>query len=299
MKVQAIPLNCIVCILGITLAGCASAPPHNAKLSHAEAAYSSASGNAQVAEAASDQLQAASANLDKARAALKHGKPATDVNHYAYLAKRHVAIARQTGRAHQAEASMKQARKRRRKLQRQARQQSAREAQMKTAAAEARANRAQKQAEAAREQAASAEQKRQQLAQQLSDLKAKETARGLVLTLGNVQFALNKADLRSGGKQAVGKLAKFMKKYPKRNVMVEGYTDSTGSADYNQTLSEQRADSVRDALVSDGIDPQRIVTKGFGEQYPVASNATREGRQRNRRVEIVISDKNGTFPKKR
>jgi outer membrane protein OmpA-like peptidoglycan-associated protein len=298
MKVKANPLNCIVCILGITLAGCASTP-HNAKLNQAAAAYSSASGNNQIAEAASDQLQAASANLDKARAALKHGKPAGDVDHYAYLAQRHVAIARQTARAHRAEANMKQARRRRRKLQSEANRQNAREAQMKTEAAEARANRAERRAEAAREQAASAEQKRQQLAQQLSDLKAKQTERGLVLTLSNVQFALNKADLSPGGIQAADQLAQFMKKYPKRNVMVEGYTDNTGSADYNQALSERRADSVRDALVSDGINPQRIVTKGFGEQYPVASNATLDGRQRNRRVEIVISDQNGTFPKKR
>ncbi|MGH8128020.1 MAG: OmpA family protein, partial [Gammaproteobacteria bacterium] len=138
-----------------------------------------------------------------------------------------------------------------------------------------------------------------QLQKQLAALKAKKTKRGLVLTLGNVLFALNKADLKPGGTRTVGRLAKFMQQYPKRNVMIEGYTDSTGAADYNQKLSERRARSVRNALVADGVDPQRVITKGFGEQYPVATNTTAAGRQQNRRVEIVISDENGDFNKSR
>ncbi|MDA8027825.1 MAG: OmpA family protein [Nitrospiraceae bacterium] len=133
----------------------------------------------------------------------------------------------------------------------------------------------------------------------MANLKARETNRGLVLTLGSVLFGVNKASIKPGGIKNIDKLADFMKGDPHRNVMIEGYTDNTGSRDYNNTLSEKRAEAVRDALVDKGIDSQRIVTKGFGEDYPVASNKTTAGRQQNRRVEIVISDEKGKFPKSR
>jgi outer membrane protein OmpA-like peptidoglycan-associated protein len=81
--------------------------------------------------------------------------------------------------------------------------------------------------------------------------------------------------------------------------MVEGYTDSSGSTDANLALSQRRADAVQSALISNGITPQRITTKGYGVEDPVASNDTKSGRQQNRRVEIVISDANGDFSKAR
>ncbi len=90
-----------------------------------------------------------------------------------------------------------------------------------------------------------------------------------------------------------------MKSYPKRNVMIEGYTDSTGPAQFNKKLSRERAEAVRNALVKDGISPERITIKGYGAEYPVASNKTAAGRQENRRVEVVISGPNGNFPKSR
>jgi outer membrane protein OmpA-like peptidoglycan-associated protein len=90
-----------------------------------------------------------------------------------------------------------------------------------------------------------------------------------------------------------------MKSDPKIDVMIEGYTDNTGKPDYNKRLSLRRAEAVRDALVSDGINAQGVITKGFGSEYPVSSNKTEAGRQENRRVEIVVSDENGNFPKSR
>ncbi len=189
----------------------------------------------------------------------------------------------------------------------------AQQAQLQADSANAQAQQSQIQADSANEDAqdarmqtasatAQAEQSQQQnadLQQQLAALNAKQTNRGMVLTLGSVLFSTNKADLKSGGARSLDKLTQFMQDNPKRNVMVEGYTDSTGGADYNQGLSQRRADAVQSALISDGIKPQRIATKGFGVDYPVASNDTSSGRQQNRRVEIVISDANGDFPQTR
>jgi len=84
-----------------------------------------------------------------------------------------------------------------------------------------------------------------------------------------------------------------MSAYPQRRVSIEGFTDSVGNPDANQKLSERRASAVRIALIDRGIDPARLVARGYGEEYPVATNSNSAGRQLNRRVEIVISDATG------
>ena len=127
-----------------------------------------------------------------------------------------------------------------------------------------------------------------ELEQELSELKAKKTDRGFVLTLGDVLFATGKADLMPGAQRTIDQLAAFLNKYPNKNVNVEGHTDSVGSEAYNMTLSQHRAESVRSAIMARGISPDRITAKGFGELYPVASNDNPAGRQQNRRVEILI-----------
>ena len=124
-------------------------------------------------------------------------------------------------------------------------------------------------------------------------MEAKKTDRGMVVTLGDVLFDTNEAQLKSGGMRNVQKLADFFRQYPQRNVMIEGFTDSTGSDGHNQQLSDRRADSVRTALLGMGMDSQRITWRGYGESFPVAGNDTAAGRQMNRRVEVVVSDDNG------
>jgi outer membrane protein OmpA-like peptidoglycan-associated protein len=164
------------------------------------------------------------------------------------------------------------------------------------AAAEAeRAAKAKGEAEQARmaaraeaERAAKAKAEADQLMRELSDLKAKQTERGIVLTIGDVLFATGKADLSSDALRSVDKLADFLKKYPNRNVLIEGHTDSVGSDEFNLTLSQKRADSVKETLTSKGISEERITTKGYGKKYPVASNDTAAGKQQNRRVEVII-----------
>ncbi len=123
---------------------------------------------------------------------------------------------------------------------------------------------------------------------ELEELNAKQTNRGLVLTLGDVLFESGKANLLPGSKRAIEKLVEFLKDNPERKVLVEGHTDNVGSATYNIDLSLRRAQSVKEALVENGIDEKRITALGYGEMYPVAPNTDAAGRQRNRRVEIVI-----------
>ena len=132
-----------------------------------------------------------------------------------------------------------------------------------------------------------------QLEAQLKELNAKKTERGLVITLGDVLFDTNKAQLKSSAARSLQKLAGFLKQYPERKAQVEGYTDSTGSADYNQGLSDRRAHAVRASLVDMGVSSGRITTHGYGKESPVASNDTAAGRQMNRRVEIILSEDNG------
>jgi outer membrane protein OmpA-like peptidoglycan-associated protein len=129
-----------------------------------------------------------------------------------------------------------------------------------------------------------------QMEAELKRLNAKETERGLVITLGDVLFDTNKADLRPEVRSSLQKLAEFFKEYPERKAIIEGYTDSTGESDYNQNLSDRRANSVRNTLMDMGVSGDRISTRGYGETNPIASNATAAGRQLNRRVEIVFPE---------
>ena len=112
----------------------------------------------------------------------------------------------------------------------------------------------------------------------------------MVLTLGDVLFASGKANLLSGATGNLDKLAAFLNKYPDRTVVIEGYTDNVGSEDYNQGLSERRADSVKSYLAGQGIGALRLSALGKGESGAVADNSSATGRQQNRRVEVVISN---------
>jgi outer membrane protein OmpA-like peptidoglycan-associated protein len=127
-----------------------------------------------------------------------------------------------------------------------------------------------------------------ELLSQLSELKAKQTERGIVLTMGDVLFAFDRATLSPEAFRNVDKLAAFLKKHPNRSVLIEGHTDNVGSDEYNLTLSEKRAEAVKNALVAKGVGQERVTTKGYGKKYPVASNNTSDGRQLNRRVEVVV-----------
>jgi len=129
-----------------------------------------------------------------------------------------------------------------------------------------------------------------ELQRQIDTLQAKATDRGLVLTLGDVLFATGQANLRSAANGNLDRLVAFLGKYPDRSVSIEGHTDSVGSAQYNQDLSLRRANAVSSYLRGQGIAAARISTVGKGESDPVAGNDSADGRQQNRRVEVIIEN---------
>lgn len=120
-------------------------------------------------------------------------------------------------------------------------------------------------------------------------VKLTQTNRGAQITFdARVLFDTGKADVKGDGQVAIDRVATLLKEKTAANLIIEGHTDSTGAAQLNQRLSEQRADSVKAGLVSRGVQPGRIQTKGMGFSQPVADNATEDGRSQNRRVEIVM-----------
>jgi len=116
------------------------------------------------------------------------------------------------------------------------------------------------------------------------------TPRGLVITLGDVLFDTGRTQLNPGSARKLDQLAQFLAEHPGRRARIDGFTDSTES--YNQDLSQRRADAVKYALVSRGIDYSRIETQGYGKGFPVAANDDSIGRQMNRRVDVVIGGEN-------
>ena len=142
----------------------------------------------------------------------------------------------------------------------------------------------------ARMATADAEAQTAELQRQIAALQAKVTDRGVVLTLGDVLFASGKADLKEGAASHLNQLVAFLREYPSRTVVIEGHTDSVGSDDLNQALSQRRADSVRSYLVGRESTLARLTTMGAGEGTPVAENDSATGRQQNRRVEVIISN---------
>jgi len=238
--------------LSVGLAACATPPNQN--LEQARTNFTSLQTNPQASTLAALETKDASDWMDKADKAYQNKDDTKEVDQLAYLTNQRVELAKQTIALKSAENDLKGASAARAKA-----LLDARDAQIK----------------------------------QLQDsLNAKQTSRGTVVTFGDVLFDLNKADLKSSGMGNVGELAQFLQQNPDRKVIVEGYTDSTGSASYNQSLSERRADSVRMALVKMGVDPARVVSQGYGKEYPVADNNSASGRAMNRRVEVTISNDN-------
>jgi outer membrane protein OmpA-like peptidoglycan-associated protein len=183
---------------------------------------------------------------------------------------------------------------------RQAELTAAKEAQMK-AEAEAAALRAKTEQDALRAKEAAAQQQAEAARKAAADLRASllqqfnrvlettDTPRGLVVNMADVLFATGKYDLQPEAREKLAKLSGIILAHPGLNLAVEGYTDSTGSDEFNQKLSEQRAGTVRDYLVSQGLGADTLTAQGFGRTSPVADNATAAGRQKNRRVEIIVS----------
>jgi outer membrane protein OmpA-like peptidoglycan-associated protein len=128
------------------------------------------------------------------------------------------------------------------------------------------------------------------LQRQLENLQLRQTESGVVVTLGDVLFASGQAQLVEGARSSLEEVVDLLQTEPDKQIRVEGHTDSRGDAEANLKLSEQRAQAVVDALISMGVDKERISAMGMGEDFPIDSNETEEGRARNRRVDVILLD---------
>ncbi len=244
-------------VLGL-IALCAACAGPNLALQQAQQDYAAARRDPQVASNASVYLHEAEQALEQAEQAAE----TADVEHYAYIARKRVETARAEAERKISESQAEQLLEKREQVVLEAR---TRQADGATARAEV-------------------------LAQELAALQAEKTDRGFVITLGDVLFEYDKANLKPGAQQNLYRLVTFLNEHSDQTVVIEGHTDSRGSDTYNLDLSQRRAQTVQGFLLSNGIGGERIAARGYGEAYPVASNGTMAGRQQNRRVEIVLSE---------
>jgi len=284
------------------LAACSTVPSANAQLDQAHQAYQQALDTPQTPELAAAELKQAGEVLAQADAAAREHDTPAKIDHLAYLAQQRVAIAQARAQQKQAEAAVIAAKGQRTEARLVARtqeantaQRQAESAQRDAAASQGRSEAALLQAQAATQQADDAQARNTELEARIKTLNARQTDRGLVITLGDVLFDTNQARLSSGGLRSMDQLVAFLQQYPQRKALVEGFTDNVGSEGMNEALSERRANAVRTALTSRGVAAERISTHGYGEAYPAASNDDAQGRQQNRRVEIVLSDDSGVI----
>lgn len=311
------PLVAIAIATGI-VAGCATVEP-NPQLVALEDRYQ------QLSTKPSAQREASQA-LDNARSAIDDGKTAhskgqvSRVDHNLTVAETYLDVVDARLELYDVNQELDSASERRQALLLAAREADLDQATRRARRAEAEANMTAEELErrkmevARQEQALAAQQ--QQLAQQQADLESAEAAaialaeqvqelqaemseRGMVLTLSDIVFDFDSANLQPGSKRPLDKLATFLGEHEKRHILIEGFTDSVGGDDYNEQLSLRRAEAVQQALVEKGTNLARIQVRGYGEQYPVADNTTAEGRQQNRRVEVIIGNQDGARPDNR
>ena len=276
--------------LAAILAGCGTMAEINPALDRTRTSYRALQGDPQVTQLAPAELLQAGEAMRAADTAWTQRESLRTVDHLTYLAQQRIAIARETANTRmwervaataKADADSEKARADRDKA--------ARDLSI------ARRNAQEKAIELAVAKAV-AQQDRSNatdLEMQLTDPNAKQTDRGDVITLGEVLFDSNRAELRSGSRRDLAKLVDDFKRHPKRTALIVGFTDNQGSESDNLDLSQRRAGAVRDALVAQGVYADRLSTRGDGDAHPASTNMTQAGRQANRRVEIVPSGEDG------
>jgi outer membrane protein OmpA-like peptidoglycan-associated protein len=293
-------------LASLVASACAISPHANQQLEEARAAYRAAAADPAVQASAQAELKSAQDALQDAERMAEKGEPSELVEHNAYLAEQRSRIALRTADIRRSEASIAAAGEERRRIQLEAREREAAAAREQAQQAQVQAQQAELARKEAEARAAQLEHARienekqgtaraelgaelKRLESELADMRAKQTDRGWILTLKNeLLFDAGGATLKPGAQRALDNLAQFLTKYPDRDIAIEGFTDSTGTKELNQQLSEKRAWAVKAALVARGIQSTRIDARGYGPSFPVASNGTPTGRQLNRRVEIVI-----------
>lgn len=286
--------------ISFTVTGCGGPPQNNPLLSQAQTEYKKAENNPVVVSKASVALKEAEEALEQSEKIWsKKGKKEL-IEHYAYIAQQKTKIAEETAKLNDAQDEVGRAEAERNQVLIEARKAEAIASEKKAQKAlgevkteRAESERAREELKMERAAAEKAREEARELTDRLSEMEARESERGMVLTLSDVLFDFDSATLKPGATKAVSQLASFLQEYPERTIQIEGFTDSVGSDEYNQDLSRRRAEALKNALMNNGISSQRIRTIGYGKEYPVASNATEAGKQQNRRVEIIISNEDG------
>lgn len=268
-----------VVLSSLLLTACAMAPETPPAAMDVREKLTEMQRNPDMANNARTELRDAEAAVELAEQPLDKDE-AELADHRVYMADRMVEIARAKATTRKAEADRKLLAE-----QRDAARLAARTLEADSARADAQSARSSESAAAAMSAEAAADMQRQ-----IDELEAEATERGLVLTLGDVLFATGSAELQGGSNRNLEKLVDFLNEYPDRDVLIEGHTDNVGSAQFNQTLSRQRAESVRRYLIDHGVQSSRLDVSGLGFERPVASNDSATGRQQNRRVEVIIEN---------
>jgi outer membrane protein OmpA-like peptidoglycan-associated protein len=264
------------------LAACNMIPTDKTQLALARDANAAAHNNPQTVSMAASELQLADAAMRRANQAEVARESNTTVNHLAYMAQQRTSIAEEVGQQKTAEQGVIEGNAARDRMQVEARTREADAARQNTLAAQS--------------QTRNAETRNRELQSQIRDLNAQTTPRGLVVTINDVLFTSGQAELRASSMRNIDKLVAFLQNYPQRNILIEGFTDSTGSDALNMELSQQRSAAVRSSLIDKGVNADRIATRGYGKSYPVANNTSSGGRQLNRRVEIIVSNDTEAIP---
>ena len=287
-----------LCALCLAVSACSSAPKEVELLEQARFDYDDASANVDVAKHAPEVLDQARDALQQAESRWKNKDEKWRVEHHAYVAKQRVETARLISQRKEGDIAIGELASERHSFKLQ--QSKAQLSRVRQEALDLKRQSEEQLSKARQENLDLKRQKEEQLSEvrqealdlkrQMEELKAEQTDRGMVLTLGDVLFDVGKATLAPGAERNIDKIATFLRDYPERSAVIEGHTDSIGDPAFNLTLSEQRAFSVKGALVSAGVDRSRISTQGFGESRPVADNDSQSGRQSNRRVEIIFPE---------
>ena len=290
-------VKCALPSLALLLAACATTSPESeSALAQAQTAVHTLESDPLASQSAGKPLQDARESLAAAERAQREHKSPDEVIHLAYLARRQAEIGEATVAEIRAHNEIAAAQSHRDQVLMAARERDAAAARQQAQNAQAQAASAQEQAQAA---AAATDQARQQAAaaqEQLAALQAKQTERGMVLTLSaSVLFDTGSSTLKPGADDSLNRVALYLQGQSNVNLRIEGHTDSRGSDSYNDALSQRRAEAVAHALTSRGVNPSRVEAIGRGKELPVATNDTAEGRQQNRRVELVFSNDQGQF----
>jgi outer membrane protein OmpA-like peptidoglycan-associated protein len=289
----------IVLASAVMLAACSSMPTSTPALDQARGDFIAANNNPQVSSYAPLEFKQAGDALEQANAAAARRESLDRIDQLAYIAKQKIATAQQVASQKAAEADIANSGRQRDRLQLQARTAEADRAKMDAERAKMDAQAAQAQAQNAEAQTREAQARAAQLEAQMADLQAKKTERGMIITIGDVLFGTDQARLTPAGMSTARKLADVLTQNPNRTVLVEGFTDSTGTSAHNLELSQRRAAAVASALTGMGIGRERVAMRGYGEAYPVTGNDTAGNRQLNRRVEIVLSNEGVAIPPRR